>query len=217
MYQDLFNSFYESSNPDKAVSMKTYMKNQFEFLGIQTPERTRLSKEFMKSIPKSENIDWVFVEKCWELPEREFQYLALDYLIKSKGLLKADDILRVREMITTKSWWDTVDLLASHLVGGICLMYPEQIMEHVLSWSQSENLWLRRTAILFQLKYKEKTDTVLLAEIIGYNQECEEFFIAKAIGWMLREYSKTDPDWVSDFIETHQLRKLSIREGSKYI
>lgn len=217
MYQDLFNNFYESSNLSKAAGMKAYMKNQFDFLGIQKTERVKLSREFMKSVKNSQDIDWTFVEACWKLPEREFQYLAMEYLSKMKGLLTQEDIERVGQLITRKSWWDTVDLLASHLVGTICQDNQVLVEDYIIPWSQSENIWLRRTAILFQLKYKEKTNTALLTEIIGYNQECSEFFITKAIGWILREYSKTDPEWVRNFILTHQLSKLSIREGSKYI
>lgn len=128
-----------------------------------------------------------------------------------------DHIPLLEWLITTKSWWDTVDALATKSVGAVAKKYPETIPETIEGWAYGEHLWLRRTAILFQLKYKAETDEELLYRYIEQNADSKEFFIQKAIGWVLREYSKTDPDSVRNFIETHPLAKLSIREGSKYL
>ncbi len=216
MYQKLINSFHENRNYEKANSMKAYMKDQFEFLGIQKDQRSSLQKEFIKDAKKTKEVDWDIVFTLWNLPEREFQYIAMDYIVSLKDNLNKEDIYNVEKLITEKSWWDTVDLLSSKVVGTLCLKYPE-LIEVVSSWSESDNMWLKRSSILFQLKYKEKTNVEVLKEIILNNNMDNEFFIAKAIGWILREYSKTNPDWVKEFIENNHLQKLSVREGSKYI
>ncbi|MEA1962028.1 MAG: DNA alkylation repair protein [Bacillota bacterium] len=186
-------------------------------MGIQKPARTGIQKGFLKSISTSQMIDWEFVMLLWNLPEREFQYLALDYLVLMKKKFQKEEFENLKQLIVSKSWWDTVDLIASNLVATICTTYPELIDTDVLTWADSENLWLRRTAILFQLKYKQATDTELLARIILKNNHSKEFFINKAVGWALREYSKTNREWVKAFIDKLLLQALSVREGSKYL
>lgn len=209
--------FKYNENKENAVSMKKYLKDNFEFLGIKKPERSKLQKEYIKERSKDKNINTDIVKKLWEMDEREFQYLALDYLVKNKKKLNKENINLIEYLIVTKSWWDTVDIIATHLVGQMCQTHKELIEEYIIKWSTSENMWLRRTAILFQLKYKENVDTKLLTQIIHCNNLSKEFFINKAIGWMLREYSKTNPKWVKEFIDTNELSRLSVREGSKYL
>ncbi len=213
---DIIEDFYKNKT-DSAAAMAAYMKDNFSFLGIKKPKRNEIMKPFLKEAKAAKQIDWDFIFKCWDLPEREFQYLALDYLATFKNKLKKDDINNIRQLIINKSWWDTVDLLASNIIGDICLRFPSLVEEHVFKWSFSDNMWLSRTAILFQLKYKEKTDRNLLSEIIKMNNGSKEFFINKAIGWALREYSKTNREWVREFIGSESLSSLSVREGSKYI
>jgi 3-methyladenine DNA glycosylase AlkD len=217
MYDEFIALMYQHSNAEQAVSMAAYMKDKFPFLGIRKPDRAQLQKEFLKVLSKSPGIDWDFVMLLWDLPEREFQYLAMDYLVLMKKHFQSEDMDQLWQMITKNSWWDTVDLLASHLVGTICTSFPELIDSHILTWADSDNLWLRRTAILFQLKYKASTDSVLLGRIILKNSSTKEFFINKAIGWALREYSKTNREWVKSFIDTHTLTPLSVREASRYL
>lgn len=214
---DIIKVFKDNKDENNAIAMKRYMKDNFEFLGIKKPTRSKLQKEYIKNISKENIIDKELVNKLWQ-EEREFQYLALDYLIKNKKKLVKEDITLLEKLIITKSWWDSVDLLASNLVGEICKKYPELIEQYILRWSSDKNLWLRRTAILYQLKYKDDTNTELLEQIIKNNLNNEkEFFIDKAIGWALREYSKTNSQWVREFIENNKLSNLSKREGSKYI
>jgi 3-methyladenine DNA glycosylase AlkD len=213
---DVFERFRDAADPQKAVPMSAYMRDQFPFLGIPTPKRRELSREFFKAVDKRV-CDWEFVFKCWEQPEREFQYLAADYLAKRVRVLTPADIPNLKTLVTTKSWWDTVDSLDT-IVGDIALCFPE-VMDTLLAWSTDTNIWLRRVAIDHQLTRKEKTDTALLERIIANNFGQREFFINKAIGWSLREYSKTNPDWVRDFITRHRskMAPLSIREASKYL
>lgn len=214
---DIIDKFMQNKAPNNAAPMKAYMKNQFEFLGIKTPLRKELEKPFFKKLDKNSPIDREFVKSLWKEEYREFQYLGVDYLIKEKKKLQNDDIHFIKELIINKSWWDTIDLIASHLVGEICQKYPKLIDEYILKWSQDENMWLRRTAILFQLKYKENTNTEVLEKVILNNNEDNEFFIEKAIGWALREYSKSNKEWVKIFISSYKLSKLSVKEGSKYL
>jgi 3-methyladenine DNA glycosylase AlkD len=213
---DIFETFRAAADPEKAAQMKAYMRGQFPFLGIPTPERRKLSREFLKESSKRD-VDWDFVSKCWQQPEREFQYLALDYLAKVKSMTSFGDIPKLRELAVQKSWWDTIDFI-DDIVGDIALRCPET-NDVLLAWSVDDNFWLRRIAIDHQLARKEKTDTALLERILVNNLGQTEFFVNKAIGWCLREYSKTNPNWVLGFIERHRdkMAALSIKEASKYI
>ena len=204
------------AKPDDAVAMKAYMKNKFEFLGVKTPVRRKLSKIFFKQQTDSV-IDWVFINESWDNPYRELQYAALDYLEIRKKLLTPSDLPRLKKLAQTKSWWDTIDFL-DRLVGSIIARFPET-KGIIFAWSCDEAIWLRRLAIDHQLLRKEETDTELLEKILVNNLGQTEFFINKAIGWALRDYSKTNPDWVRDFIERNRaaMAALSIREGSKYL
>lgn len=213
---DVIQSFYDNKNEEQAVPMAKYMKNHFPFLGLKTPERRALAKEFFRERKKDKEIDWDFIFKCYELPEREFQYLAIGYMAKVVDLFTPEDMDKIEKLITTKSWWDSVDSINS-IVGHIAMKYPEVKETTILKWMESDNIWLNRISIIFQLKYKEKTDTKFLEKAILTNANTDEFFINKAIGWALREYSKTNKDWVRGFIDNNQLSKLSVREGSKYI
>ena len=120
-------------------------------------------------------------------------------------------------MIVNKSWWDTVDYIAVKLVGKHFENFPELIPKHIKTWNSSGNLWLNRTAILFQLQYKKKTDINLLFDIIEKQAGSREFFIQKAIGWVLREYSKTDENAVRKFVMQTNLSSLSKREALKWL
>ncbi|GFH41321.1 DNA alkylation repair protein [Pseudolactococcus insecticola] len=213
--------FQAHKNPENALAMASYMKDNFIYLGIKTPERRKLSKDFLQEKAKQDKavklVDWEFIKLMWQQDYREFQYLATDYLKKVQKNLQLADLPKLYQLAVSKSWWDSVDNLDEH-VGSIVRREPsaKAIMR---DWSRDENFWIRRLAIDHQLGFKLETDAELLSEIIQNNFDSDEFFINKAIGWALRDYSKVAPDWVRDFIENHRskLSKLSIREGSKYI
>ena len=214
--EELVKELKAVAKTDDAVAMKAYMKNKFEFLGVKTPARRKLAKAFFKQQTDSV-IDWNFINEAWSNPYRELQYAALDYLEIRKKPLTPSDLPRLKKLAQTKSWWDTVDFL-DRLVGTIIARFPET-KEIILAWSRDEDIWLRRLAIDHQLLRKEETDIELLENILVNNLGQTEFFINKAIGWALRDYSKTNPDWVRAFIERHraEMAALSIREGSKYL
>lgn len=206
-----------NEDPGRAIQMKTYMRNQFEFLGIPAEKRKRLAQPFMKEAKKSEGVDWELLKQLWDEPCREFQYTGCAYLwLKHKELNKTD-IPAIKSLALTKPWWDTIDSI-DKVINQIALRDPE-VNGTLLLWSKSENMWLRRIAIIHQRLRKENTDVELLEKILISNLGSSEFFINKAIGWSLRSYSKTNPEWVKRFINKHRdhLNSLSIREGSKYL
>jgi 3-methyladenine DNA glycosylase AlkD len=212
----IFGTFNENADNKQAAAMSAYMKNICPFLGIPKPKRAELSKGFIKQAKKAAAIDWEFVDRCWRL-EREFQYLALDYLMATERHLAIAHIPQLKKLAETKPWWDTIDSLIRR-IGNIALKDPKT-NDILLEWSVDSNFWLRRIAINHQLRRREKTDVELLEAIIVNNFGSREFFINKAIGWSLREYSKTNPEWVRKFIGKHKnkMTNLSIREASKYI
>jgi len=216
-----FNKLYEEmiqhKNEEQAQRMSKYMLNKFEYIGIKTPERREIFKSFFKEYKNEEKIDWEFVNKCWENKYREFQYIAADYLKNMKDKLTIDDIPKLKQLILKKSWWDTIDNL-DMTIGALALK-DSNVNKILLEWSIDENIWLRRIAIDHQLLRKEKTNTELLEKILKNNLGQAEFFINKAIGWALRDYSKTNPKWVKNFIEKNKekMAKLSIKEASKYL
>ena len=219
LYTTLSKEFKILKDEKEAVLMAKYMKNNFEFLGIHSKERKEAEKKVFKTITKDEKefIDFNFTDKCYDNKYREFQYAAIDYLILKKKYLNKNHIGKLKEYALKKSWWDSIDCL-DRIIGDIALR-DESVNNILLEWSLSDNIWLRRISIDHQILRKEKTNTELLEKIIINNLNNKEFFINKAIGWSLRDYSKTNPDWVRDFIERHKenMANLSIKEASKYI
>ena len=214
---DLITDFEENRNELLAESMSKYMQDKFRFLGIRGATRTEIYKKYFPDARKTKIIDWDFVESCWNKEEREFQYVVVYYLKAMQKFLKREDISKLKYLIVTKSWWDTVDLLAK-VIGSLVIRIEgyDQIM---LEWSKDSNIWLKRVAILYQLSLKEKVDKQILERILVDNLGDNEFFINKAIGWALRNYSKYNPEWVREFIKKNKdnMASLSIREASKYI
>ncbi|MEL3972182.1 DNA alkylation repair protein [Rossellomorea oryzaecorticis] len=206
----------ENQNEENREAMEKYMRNQFVFFGIKTPERNALMREFLKENgkPPVEELPAI-VRSLWREPQRECQYAAMTLLDKRTRYLTKDDLPLIEELILTGSWWDTIDLIASNMVGSI--HEKDEAEEHLEKWIHSDNFWLNRTAILHQLKYKEKTDESRLFRYILMHNDSKEFFIQKAIGWALREYSKTNPEAVRQFIDRENLAPLSKREGLKHI
>lgn len=214
---DIFGVLEKHGDIEKAKHMAMYMKDQFSFLGIQTPKRKEITKAYFKEVKKIKSIDWDFVDCCWGKSYREAQYVAIDYLKMMKEYIVLEDLQKIKSLLINKSWWDTVDGL-HRVIGDIALKYPE-MDKTMIQWSLDSNFWLRRVAINHQMFRKEKMKKSLLNEILINNLGQDEFFINKAIGWILRDYSKTNPEWVRDFIDKNieGLSKLSIRESSKYL
>ena len=208
-------SFEPHRDPVAAEGMAAYMRNLFPFLGIASTARRALLKQAMAGCAKHTQDELqVASRELWALPEREYQYAAVDLLSANAKALGPAFLPVARDLVTTKSWWDTVDALAAHVVGALVLRYRELAVE-MDTWARDENIWLARTAILHQLRYKSATDPGRLFAYCEMRASDTEFFIRKGIGWALREYSKTDATAVRRFVGEHeeQLSGLSKREA----
>jgi 3-methyladenine DNA glycosylase AlkD len=198
-----------------AAQQKAYLKDQFEAFGLKSPQRREVQKPFLAKAhlpPKAEAI--AIVKALWNKPQREFHYIAQELLEKYLKQFETADIDLLEWLIVHQSWWDTIDFIAPRLVGGYMKMYPDERHACIDKWLASGNIWLQRSCVLFQLKYKKDLDTDFLTYVIGQLLGSNEFFINKAIGWILRDYSRIDPDWVSDFVHhTEGLSALSRREA----
>jgi 3-methyladenine DNA glycosylase AlkD len=206
------------SNSALASKQAAYLRNHFSFMGISKPTLSVVLKPLWKEYPLIKESDLhQSLLLLWEQQEREFHYAALILGTRYKKLWSKDLLPVIEHLTITHSWWDTVDTLATHFVGELLLQYPHLIV-HMDAWIIDENQWKRRVALLYQLKYKNNTDIQRLSDFCKLRMHEKEFFIAKAIGWSLREYSKTNPSWVSSFISMHKknMAPLSVREASKY-
>jgi len=161
---------------------------------------------------------WDIVYLLWSRPEREYHYVAIDYLkrMPKSGFQKVDH-LKLKEIITTNSWWDSVDGIASNSIGKYFKQFPDMIPEVIGSWRNDSDMWLNRTCLIYQLKYKGLLDFELLKSLILQYITINEFFIQKAIGWSLRQHSKHNPDQVQEFIKDLQLSTVAKREATKYL
>lgn len=210
--------FREKGNPEVAFYQMKYMRNQFPFFGLKAPEWMALAKVVIaeNGIPQGEDLK-TLVRLCYDDEHREMQFFGLELVQRSIGKQPENFIHFLEELITTKSWWDTVDWLAAKMVGTHLKRYPGLVPSFPDRWIESDNIWLQRTAILFQLKYKKDTDAALLFRYILRRAGSREFFVQKGAGWALREYSKTDPEAVRHFIQNNKLPALTRREGLKRI
>lgn len=210
-------AFKKSSNAENAFAMAKYMRNNFPFFGIKTEERRRIFKEIWKENKEevSANARGIALA-LYSKQEREFHYCAIEILIKElKGNYKKEDIQLIEKLILNNSWWDSVDTIAKYILGEYLLEFPLETKNVIARFSNSENMWLNRSAILFQLGYKQKTNPDFLFSECLKQSHSKEFFIQKAIGWALREYAKSNPEAVKEFVKTSNLKPLSIKEALK--
>lgn len=216
--QELINVFKRNEDKTAAISMSKYMKNKFAYYGIKSPLRREISKPFLANtnLPAIKDIPKIMRE-LWEQPQRELHYFAMELLQKYNKKAPPNWINLYQELITQKSWWDTVDGLAAWQIGDHFKKYPDQIQIKTQQWMDSENIWLQRTCLIFQLRYKKETDFELMQSFIIRLAAQKEFFIRKAIGWALRQYAKENPEAVKDFIARQELSNLSKREALKHI
>jgi 3-methyladenine DNA glycosylase AlkD len=213
----LAEAYGAARDPVRAAGAAAYMRHRFPFLGIAAPAQKALSREVLAGLPTPSERDLTAVARaCWALPEREHQYFAVGLLRRHVRVCSPAFLPVARELVTTKPWWDTVDALAGRVVGPLVAAHPE-LATTMDDWSSDDDLWLVRTAILHQLFYRSATDTGRLFGYCARQAGHRDFFVRKAIGWALREYAKTDPDAVRDFVAQHRdrLSGLSVREALK--
>ncbi|GIM96890.1 DNA alkylation repair protein [Paractinoplanes toevensis] len=215
----LDNDFAAERDPVRAAAMAAYMRDQFSFAGLPAPALRAIERSAFRGLPRPSGEDLrEFGLACWARPEREFQYAACDYLRKHVAAAGPEFLPVARELLVTKSWWDTVDPLATRFVGDLVRLHP--LLAGVMdAWSADDNMWLVRTAILHQLHYGTETDTERLFGYCERQATHPDFFVRKAIGWALRHYARTDPAAVRAFVDTHRdrLSPLSIREATKHL
>lgn len=207
--------FIAHKNPEKAEPMARYMKNHFPFLGIQTPERRQLLKDVIQihTLPDQKDFQ-IIVRELWDLPEREFQAAALDMMQKYKKHINETHIPFLEELIVTKSWWDTVDSIVPTFLGNIFLQHPELISAYIPKWIASDNIWLQRAAILFQLKYKQKMDEELLFGLLDNYILQKNFSFKKRLAGSFANMQKQIP---MSFGNTCKITSLPRSAGVKQL
>lgn len=208
-----------NASPDNAVAMEKYMKNLFPFFGLKTDVRRTLLKDtWANHKAEVKGNARAIALQLYAMPQREFHYTAIEILMKElkKDFIK-DDLKLIEQLAITHSWWDSIDTIAKYLVGGYLQHYNTETHEVIAKFSASENIWLNRCAILFQLGYKKETNVTLLFSECEKHHHSNQFFIQKAIGWSLREYAKTDAEAVKNFVATANLKPLSTREALKNV
>ena len=214
----LLDDYVAHASPQRAEKMEAYMKHKFRFYGLPSPLRKELQGPLIAGCKKSSIEEIVDITgQLWSLPHRECQYTAMDLLIRHKRQLTAQHVSFVHDLIITKSWWDTVDALASHLIGQLFFENLELRQNYLTIWLKSENIWLNRTCLLFQLKYKDHSDFAVLRSSIERVIHKNEFFIQKAIGWALRQHSKHFREDVASFVQDIELSNVALREAKKYL
>ncbi len=198
--------------------MAAYMKGHFDYLGVNSPERAELFKWHKQQYKPSSEQDLLHLMRdLWAQPEREFQYWAMSQWEASRKWVAADGAAFAAGLVLQKSWWDSVDWLAGNALSLYYKKRPEELEKPLWDWIEHPNMWMNRTAIIVQLKWKSDTRTDWLESAILPHRESREFFHQKAIGWALREYGKTNPQWVLEFVEKHDLKPLSVREATKHL
>jgi 3-methyladenine DNA glycosylase AlkD len=211
--------FTALANPSKAAGAKAYLLHQFEFYGLQTPERRKICKAFYKANPVNNHSELTkIIKEAFNEPQRELHYFAIELLSHHHALWTSKTVALIEWMLTHNSWWDSVDSTNSNVIGKYFIKFPKLLETTTQKWNRSSNIWLQRMSILFQLSYKEKTNTELLEKYIVNRMDTNEFFVNKAIGWALRAYAYTHKKWVIRFVQDHpQLSNLSKREALKHV
>ncbi len=215
---ELHITLLDAGDPADAAQMAAYLKDHFPFAGVKTPQRRAIAKDVLGRTRPSPDELLEFAAACWDLPEREMQMVGADELRRHAGILGPEQLPAVRGLLTDRAWWDSVDVLAIHVVGPMVRGHRE-LQTEMDRWIDDRDLWVARTAILHQLLWKEETDTVRLETYLDRRADDRDFFIRKALGWALRQYARTDPDWVARVVDEHRhrLSGLTIREALKHL
>ena len=197
--------------------MENYMKNRYPFVGVKSPDRKKQSKELINE-SKLYSLEQLFqtINYLYQKEEREYQNLAIDMCEVNVNRLSFEELQDYSQFIQLKSWWDTVDAWRK-IYGLYIKRVPEDKEKMFYYFYQHENMWMRRVSITLQLMEKEKTDVELLEKAIMFDRYTDEFFIQKAIGWSLRQYSKVNPNWVKAFTSEKELLPFAKKEALKQI
>lgn len=217
-FRGLKHELRAAGNAQTGAQMSRYLRDQFSCLGVKAPLRRAIQKQYRDRHGELVRTSLrAFVQRCWKDPNRELQYTAIDLAIRERKHAPENFWKLYESMITQKSWWDTVDPVATTLVTTHLQRYENLNPELPDRWIESSNIWLQRTALLFQLKYKKSTNAGQLFRYIDAVRDSEEFFLQKAAGWALREYSRHEPMAVEEYVRTTTLSALTVREGMRLI
>lgn len=219
---ELFEPF---RNAKRAQTASAYMRDQFPFIGMKTEIRRSAQKSWIDSLKTLEDTNsdsyrerWLIIRALWEKEERDYQYTAIDLLNAwSKKYYSEEDAIELEWILNHKSWWDSVDAIASNYLGKWALLFPEKARETFEKWRYHESFWLQRSCLIYQLKYKDEVDSAYLENLIQQMNGNNEFFIQKAIGWSLRQLSKYKPEDVVQILSNNPIKGLALREASKYL
>jgi 3-methyladenine DNA glycosylase AlkD len=212
-----------AGDPSRAAAQQAYMKSAMPFHGLGAPELRRLLRPHLAAYSPSDRAEWeATVRLLWDgATHREERYaaLALARHRVARAWRDVGSLDLCRHLVVTGAWWDLVDDVASHLVGDVLRRHRAAATPVVRSWATDDDLWLRRTAVLAQLGHRADTDLVLLTHAIESNLDDRSFWLRKTIGWALREYARTDPDWVRTSVDVwgDRLSELSRREALKHL
>ncbi|MCE4957287.1 DNA alkylation repair protein [Macrococcoides caseolyticum] len=216
--QDIIYAYEPLKNDTQREAMESYMKHNFPFLGISKRETAPIMKMlFKKGLPETKVDTIQLVNDCFNQKEREYHYIGMTILNHNRSYFDVTDLDYIETLLKHNSWWDSIDTIAPNIVGTIVLEDRGNGEIIMRKWNQSDDFWIQRASLLHQLKYKTKMNEELLTDFILNTKDDKEFFIRKAIGWVLREYSKTNPDFVTQFVATHELSGLSSREALKWL
>ena len=205
---------------EKASKMSAYMKGMFSYYGVSSVPRKLIYKKWKSKIDPTltQEYNWELIRELWDMDQREYQYIAIDWMNSwPVSAYREEDIEELRFLISNKSWWDTVDLIASNYLGKFALKFPKIMDEVIMDWQNEKSIWLHRACLIYQLKQKRATNLERLSYLIDVYKSNNTFFIQKAIGWSLREVSKWNPEWVKDMVENKRLTGLAKREAMKYV
>ncbi|MFM7566615.1 MAG: DNA alkylation repair protein [Flavobacteriales bacterium] len=209
-----------NGDSQRAEQMQAYLRNQFSFFGVMSVPRKAILKEYktqrLKTLSPSEKRS--LVRLLWDEPQRECQLIALEWMMQwNPKEYCEEDIDFFESLILQKSWWDTVDGIAPNLIGKYAKRFPEKMKSVLSTWEHHPSFWIRRTCLIFQLRYRQDTDLALLKHFIHSFKSDKEFFIQKAIGWSLREVAKHNPIWVKETVQKESLIGLARREALKHL
>ena len=214
--EELASRFKEEADPKNAEQASAYMRHQYRFFGLKSPRRNALFKSHREKYGLPD--EWrKTVGKSWEYDEREIQYIGMELAYRCRKNWGREDLALFESMVIQKSWWDTVDYISSNIMGHYLLCFPDLTEEVTKRWNKSDNMWLNRASIIFQLKYKDKTDFELMQNMINRHKSSPEFFLQKAIGWALRQYARQNPQAVRSYVANTELKPLSRREAMKHL
>ncbi|HYD61424.1 MAG TPA: DNA alkylation repair protein [Noviherbaspirillum sp.] len=208
------------ADPAKATQMATYMKTDMPFYGVQRPDREPMLRAMHAHfVPHSFTEYESGIASLWQLPHREEKYAAIEFAMRHRRHITPEALPLYERLVREGAWWDLVDPVAASLVGRLLLQHRDRVDTVMDAWIEDDDMWGRRAALLAHLKHKGQTDERrLFAQCLSLAGE-KEFFIRKAIGWVLREYAKTAPEAVDAFLRAHSsvLSPLSVREASKHL